>query len=93
LLSDSLTDERGQGSRIQEAAGIGVLANNLLRNQRRCNMEVEIIGVGTMIALVWLIAWSMAGESESERRRIASLPDSGHSFETASGETRVRHAA
>lgn len=56
-------------------------------------MEVEIIGMGTMIALVWLIAWSMAGESESERRRIASSPDSGHSFDTASGETRVRHAA
>lgn len=56
-------------------------------------MEVEIIGVGTMIALVWLIAWSMAGESESERRRIASSPESGHSFETAPGGTRVRHAA
>ena len=56
-------------------------------------MEVEIIGVGTMIALVWLIAWSMAGESKSERRRITSAHDAGHSFDTASGETRVRHAA
>ncbi|HQR15247.1 MAG TPA: hypothetical protein PKW52_03565 [Nitrospira sp.] len=56
-------------------------------------MEVEIIGVGTMIALVWLIAWSMAGESESERRRITSGPGAGHSFDTASGEARVRHAA
>ena len=56
-------------------------------------MEVEIIGIGTMIALVWLIASSMAGESESERRRITSAPDAGHSFETASGEARVRHAA
>ncbi len=56
-------------------------------------MEVEIIGVGTMIALVWLIAWSMAGESESERKRIASSPESGRPFETAPGETRVRHAA
>lgn len=56
-------------------------------------MEVEIIGIGTMIALVWLIASSMAGESESERRRITSTPDAGHSFETASGAARVRHAA
>lgn len=56
-------------------------------------MEVEIIGVATMIGLVWLIAWSMAGESESERRRITSSPESGRSFETATGETRVRHAA
>ncbi|MCW5798761.1 MAG: hypothetical protein KIT40_09700 [Nitrospira sp.] len=56
-------------------------------------MEVEIIGAGTMIALVWLIAWSMAGESESEKRRITSAPGSGHSFETVSGEARVRHAA
>ncbi len=79
--------------RIEEAATIGVLPNNLLCDQRRCHMEVEIIGIGTMIALVWLIAWSMAGESESERRRMASSSDSGHSFETASGGTRVRHAA
>ncbi len=56
-------------------------------------MEVEIIGLGTMIALVWLIAWSMAGESESEKRRVASSPEGGHSFKTATGETRVRHAA
>lgn len=56
-------------------------------------MEVEIIGVATMIGLVWLIASSMAGESESERRRIASASDSGHSFETAPGNARVRHAA
>lgn len=56
-------------------------------------MEVEIIGVGTMIALVWLIAWSMAGESESERRRTASSPDGAPSFGTAAGEARVRHAA
>jgi hypothetical protein len=56
-------------------------------------MEVEIIGVATMISLVWLIAWSMAGESESERRRIASSHGSGHSFETATGDRRVRHAA
>lgn len=51
---------------------------------------VEIIGLGTMIALVWLIAWSMAGESESEKRRmLSSLP--GHAA-TAS-PTRSRHAA
>ena len=56
-------------------------------------MEVEIIGVGTMIALVWLIAWSMAGESESERRRMTSATDAGDSFGTASGEARARHAA
>lgn len=51
---------------------------------------VEIIGLGTMIALVWLIAWSMAGESESERRRmLSSLP--GHA--ATSGQARARQAA
>jgi len=32
---------------------------------------VEIIGLGVMSALVWLLAWSMAGESDSEQRRIS----------------------
>lgn len=31
---------------------------------------VEIIGLGTMSALVWLLAWSMTKESDSERRRV-----------------------
>lgn len=36
----------------------------------RCLM-VEIIGLGTMSALVWLLAWSMTKESDSERRRVS----------------------
>jgi hypothetical protein len=51
---------------------------------------VEIIGLGTMVALVWLIAWSMAGESESEKRRIISSLQGSYS---AASETRTRHAA
>jgi hypothetical protein len=53
---------------------------------------VEIIGFGTMVALVWLIAWSMAGESESEKRRLGSST-SGHNMETIAQKTRSRHAA
>jgi len=33
---------------------------------------VEIIGLGTMVALVLLLAWSMAGESESRRSGLLS---------------------
>jgi len=33
---------------------------------------VEIIGLVTVGALVWLLAWSMAGESDAEQRRLAS---------------------
>jgi hypothetical protein len=51
---------------------------------------VEIIGLGTMVALVWLIAWSMAGESESEKRRIISSFSGSRSV---AGEARTRHAA
>ncbi|MCS6328828.1 MAG: hypothetical protein H8K06_17315 [Nitrospira sp.] len=51
---------------------------------------VEIIGLGTMIALVWLIAWSMAGESESEKRRmISALRDNT----ATTSHQRTRHAA
>lgn len=56
-------------------------------------MSIEIIGLGTMVALVWLLAWSMAGESESEKRRIAASHDGARSFETVARGTRTRHAA
>lgn len=34
---------------------------------------VEIVGFVTMGALVWLLVWSLAGESDAERRRVASM--------------------
>jgi hypothetical protein len=54
---------------------------------------VEIIGLGTMVALVWLIAWSMAGESESEKRRIAASCEHGRSVDTVARDTWTRYAA
>jgi hypothetical protein len=33
---------------------------------------VEIIGLVTIGALVWLLAWAMAGECDAERRRTSS---------------------
>ncbi len=54
---------------------------------------VEIIGFGTMVALVWLIAWSMAGESESERRRLSSSAARDRNVEPIAQGTRSRHAA
>ena len=29
---------------------------------------VEIIGIVTMVALIWLLSWAMGSESESTRR-------------------------
>jgi hypothetical protein len=54
---------------------------------------VEIIGLGTMVALVWLIAWSMVGESESEKRRISQSPESGGFVESVASQTGTRYAA
>ena len=54
---------------------------------------VEIIGLGTMVALVWLIAWSMVGESESEKRRISQSLESGGFVESVASQTGTRHAA
>jgi hypothetical protein len=54
---------------------------------------VEIIGLGTMGALVWLIAWSMVGESEAEKRRISMSRESGRSTEVGASGTRIKHAA
>ena len=54
---------------------------------------VEIIGFGTMVALVWLLAWSMAGESESEKRRLGSSAAAGSNVDAIAQGTRSRHAA
>jgi len=54
---------------------------------------VEIIGLGVMSALVWLLAWSMAGESDSERRRISMSRGSDRFADTIPSQTQTRHAA
>ena len=54
---------------------------------------VEIIGLITMGALVSLLAWSMAGESESEKRRISGASDRSPSSKVVVGQTRTRQAA
>ncbi len=54
---------------------------------------VEIIGLVTMGLLVWLIAWSMAGESESEKRRLLLNRESGRPAESSADEIRTRLAA
>lgn len=54
---------------------------------------VEIIGLTTMAALIWLLDWSMAGESEAERRRLAASGEGGSMAPSASGDSRRRHAA
>lgn len=47
---------------------------------------VEIIGLVTMCALVWLLAATLAGESDAEHRRSAS--SAGQSFaEDSDGKT------
>jgi hypothetical protein len=50
---------------------------------------VEIIGVATVVALSWLLAASMATESDSEKRRAAS---SSETLSTGEG-TKAKHAA
>lgn len=48
---------------------------------------VEIIGLATMCALVWLLAATLAGESDAEHRRSAS--STGRSFaKDSDGKTR-----
>ena len=54
---------------------------------------VEIIGLVMMGALVWLLAWSMAGESESEKRRISMSRQNDRFAERLESQTQIRHAA
>ncbi|MDF0644261.1 MAG: hypothetical protein P0111_09530 [Nitrospira sp.] len=54
---------------------------------------VEIIGVVTIGALVWLQAWSMAQESDSEKRRTRLSHEGDRSIEATPARTRPRQAA
>ena len=54
---------------------------------------VEIIGLVVMCALIGLLAWSMAGESESEKRRISGVGDHSPSSKAVVSETRTKRAA
>jgi hypothetical protein len=54
---------------------------------------VEIIGLVTMGALIGLLAWSMAGESECEKRRISGVGTSTPSSKTVVSGTRTKQAA
>jgi hypothetical protein len=54
---------------------------------------VELIGVATMVALVWLLDWSMAGESDSEHRRLEAAGEGGPVAPSVAGDNRRRHAA
>lgn len=54
---------------------------------------VEIIGLVTMGALIGLLAWSMAGESESEKKRISGIGDRSSSSKAVVGERRTKQAA
>lgn len=51
---------------------------------------VEIIGVGTIVALSWLLASAMANESDAEkRRRVMSGAMAGDEDTTPSFTTRA----
>lgn len=54
---------------------------------------VEIIGLVTIGTLVWLLAWSMAGESESERRKHAPMGEIHHIDRSEATALPIRHAA
>lgn len=54
---------------------------------------VALIGLATMVALVWLLAFSMTTESEAERRRLSTptaTPEAGPERILGSG---TKHAA
>jgi hypothetical protein len=54
---------------------------------------IEIIGLATMVALIWLLDWSMAGESDAERRRLHALGQGGSVASPAARDNRGRQAA
>lgn len=53
---------------------------------------VEIIGLATLAALVWLLAFSMKTESDAERRRLSTLSAAAVNQERGGGSG-TKHAA
>jgi hypothetical protein len=54
---------------------------------------VILIGLVTMSVLVWLLAWSLTGESDSEHRRMASMKERSVSGAEPSSAVPLRRAA
>ena len=55
---------------------------------------VTIIGLVTIVALVWLLAWAMGLESDSERRRrISALPTAALARHDIVPDRQTRRAA
>lgn len=54
---------------------------------------IEIIGLGMIGALVWVLAWVMAADCDAERRRRASIGDTPQSEAFARPAFSMKHAA
>ena len=54
---------------------------------------VEVIGFMTIGGLVWLLAWSLAGESDAERRRVSSTAGVARSIEPSEKALPIKRAA
>ena len=54
---------------------------------------VEMIGLATMSALVWLLAWSMATESDEEKRRETGARRNERIVGAEQNGQQARHAA
>jgi hypothetical protein len=54
---------------------------------------VELIGLVTIIALVWMLAWSMAWESDAEGHRCALIGDNAHCGPVADSVVGEKRAA
>lgn len=63
-----------------------------LRKIARCAM-VGLIGLITISALVWLLAWSLTGESNAERRHSAEVKGRSGAAGVPDAEVPFRRAA
>jgi len=54
---------------------------------------VLVIGVLTMVALCWLLAASMANESEAEKRRLSTFTTRSGTGQEGDAGSATRHAA
>jgi len=72
LTCDAVDLECADETLGQHPIGFAALRVRECWRRERCSM-IEMIGITTLCMLVWLLASSMATESDAEKRRVAML--------------------
>ncbi|MBI4401435.1 MAG: hypothetical protein HY581_07380 [Nitrospirae bacterium] len=56
-------------------------------------LEIIVIGITSMVTLIWLLASTMATESDAEKRRLSTPAGASVASQEGAAGSETRHAA